>query len=112
MATSLIYAGTPIGDRNEFLCLTDMWRAAGSDEGRRPVEWLRSVDASRFIEFVAENIKVGIPHLIETEHGHHRCCPKILHHLMQKNGTWTARNKFPAEITQNLIFSNSFAKKI
>lgn len=50
-------------DEGEFLCLTDMWRAAGSDESKRPVEWLRSASAQEFIEFIAENLKVGNSHV-------------------------------------------------
>lgn len=52
----LVYNGTLIRDQGEELNLTDMWMAAGSPEGRRPADWLRSADAQRFIEFLAETM--------------------------------------------------------
>ena len=39
----------------EFLCLTDMWRAAGSLVGRQPSHWLRTAFARNFIDFIAES---------------------------------------------------------
>jgi hypothetical protein len=48
---TLIYNGTQIRDRGEFLNLTDMWRAAGADPSRQPAEWL--------IEFLAESLNMG-----------------------------------------------------
>ncbi len=33
--------GLGVREDGEFLCLTDMWRAAGSDENKRPGQWLR-----------------------------------------------------------------------
>jgi hypothetical protein len=43
----------------DFLCLTDMWRAAGGDESRRPIDWLRRAEATQFIDF----LKVANGHL-------------------------------------------------
>ncbi|NFV80030.1 KilA-N domain-containing protein [Magnetospirillum aberrantis] len=56
---TLIYNGTAIRDRGEMLNLTDMWKAAGADPSRQPAEWLRSADAERFIEFLAESLNMG-----------------------------------------------------
>ncbi len=58
----LIYNGSPINVHDEMLCLTDMWRAAGSPEDKRPAEWARYA-GSQWIEFVAENFNVGSAHI-------------------------------------------------
>jgi hypothetical protein len=44
---------------DKFLCLTDMWRAAGSDLSKQPFEWIRSQQGKEFAEFVAENLVPG-----------------------------------------------------
>lgn len=54
----ITYHGVIIHDRQEKLSLTDMWRASGADESRRPVIWLGSAEAKRFIEFLAETLNV------------------------------------------------------
>ena len=57
---SLIYNGQLIRDRNEMLSLTDMWRAAGHPEEKRPSDWLAKA-GSEFVEYVAlaQNTAVG-----------------------------------------------------
>lgn len=67
----LVYSGHIIHDRHELLSLTDMWRAAGSPEDRRPAEWLRSADAQRFIDALGVMSDVGNSHtaLVETKKG-------------------------------------------
>lgn len=68
----LEYAGTLIRDRDEMLCLTDMWKADGSNPARRPVEWLRSAQAQRFIETLAGILgfnEVGDSHLVKVGRG-------------------------------------------
>ncbi len=74
IAGALTYAGTEIHQRHEMLSLTDMWRAAGSDPSRRPAEWARSEDATRFVSFLAETLNVGISHidLFRSERGGNR----------------------------------------
>lgn len=68
-----ITAFTIIHDRSEMLCLTDMWRAQGSDPARKPIEWLDSADGKRFCETVAEvlnplkSFKVGNSHFEENQ---------------------------------------------
>jgi len=47
---ALVFNGVEIHDRNEMLCLTDMWKAQGSDPARQPSNWLGSADAKRFVE--------------------------------------------------------------
>lgn len=63
MPAPLRYGGKVIHDRDAMVSLTDMWRAGGSDPGRKPGEWLRSADAVRFIDFLATTLNVGISHL-------------------------------------------------
>jgi hypothetical protein len=41
----------------------DMWKAAGADAVRRPVDWLRSSDSQRFIRYLDENGIVGNSHI-------------------------------------------------
>jgi hypothetical protein len=66
---SLAYSGQAIRDDDEFLCLTDMWKSAGGDAGRKPAEWLRSAQAEDFLAFVAESKEVEISHLIRKTRG-------------------------------------------
>jgi hypothetical protein len=66
---ALIYNGLTIGTQQEMVCLTDLWRSAGSDMSKRPPEWLRSLAATDFIDYLSENLKVGISHLVITERG-------------------------------------------
>lgn len=44
----LSYQGRPIRLRGTMLNLTDMWRAAGSPEYRRPIHWLVLEETTRF----------------------------------------------------------------
>ena len=44
--------GVVVTERDEMLSLTDMWRAAGSDESKRPAEWLRQPATVEFVECV------------------------------------------------------------
>ena len=44
----LSYQGTPIRLRGTMLNLTDMWRAAGCPEYRRPIHWLVLEETARF----------------------------------------------------------------
>lgn len=64
---ALTYEGHPIALRGEMLNLTDMWRAAGSDASKRPVEWLRSKAARAFIEHLG--VMVGNSHLFKVGAG-------------------------------------------
>lgn len=61
--------GIDISGRDDMLCLTDMWRAEGSPEDKRPAEWLRSAAAKGFVEFIADSVGVGISHIIKTVKG-------------------------------------------
>lgn len=65
----LVYNDFLIAERDDFLCLTDMWRAAGSDPSKRPVDWLRQDATREFIGFIADELKVSQDHLFKTEQG-------------------------------------------
>lgn len=64
-----LYQGIKINERGEMLSLTDMWKAAGADPSQQPAEWLRSAEAVRFIEFIAENLNLGISQVLQTKPG-------------------------------------------
>lgn len=63
----LTFRGSVIQIDGEMLSLTDMWRAAGADASKRPVEWLRSKAAGDFIEHL--ELMVGNSHLLHVESG-------------------------------------------
>ena len=46
--STLSYRGRPIRLRGAMLNLTDMWRAAGCPEHRRPAKWLAFEETARF----------------------------------------------------------------
>jgi hypothetical protein len=46
--STLTYEGTPIRLRGGMLNLTDMWKAAGRPENRRPSDWLPLEETQRF----------------------------------------------------------------
>ena len=46
--STLSYQGTPVRLRGTMLNLTDMWRAAGRPEDRRPADWLALEETLRF----------------------------------------------------------------
>jgi hypothetical protein len=58
---SLIYNGTAIRDRDEMLCLTDMWRAAGSPGSRKPSHWLATAPVMLFLDYIADTYGKGNP---------------------------------------------------
>ena len=57
---ALSFDSNVIRDRGDMLSLTDMWRAAGSQSGRGPSDWLAGADATRFVEFLSDNFNAGI----------------------------------------------------
>jgi hypothetical protein len=69
MEAALVFSGTNIRNRDDLLCLTDMWRAAGGDESKRPAEWLRQEGPQEFVRFIADNLNMGIDHIIIGERG-------------------------------------------
>ncbi|CAH1661631.1 KilA domain-containing protein [Hyphomicrobiales bacterium] len=63
----LVYNGEAIRDKNEMLSLTDMWRAAGADEARRPANWARK-EGKEFIAYASEILNMPLGH-IQTQRG-------------------------------------------
>lgn len=71
MGIVLKFQDHAIRDRDQTLCLTDMWKAAGSPENKRPNDWLATPMAREFVEFIGENLnaeKSGIA-LVEAKRG-------------------------------------------
>lgn len=62
------YNGVSIRDRGETVNLTDMWKAAGEPENRRPAEWARR-EGAEFISFMADADNVAVGHIIQAERG-------------------------------------------
>jgi hypothetical protein len=67
--TALIYRDTPIRDRDEMLCLTDMWRAAGGDESKRPAKWLAQEGPQEFVRYIADNLNIPVGDIAIGERG-------------------------------------------
>lgn len=63
-STSLLFdRETNTGD------LTALWRAAGSPETKRPIDWTRGAQAQEILEALAEQEKVEISHLLFVQSG-------------------------------------------
>lgn len=69
MGEQLVYQGTLIRERDEMLSLTDMWRAGGSVDAKRPAEWLRQEATVQFIECIEASLNVGQAHIIAGQRG-------------------------------------------
>jgi hypothetical protein len=52
----LVYEGVPIRRRDEKLNLTDMWRAAGADDSKRPARWCDLPSVQEFCDHIAGTI--------------------------------------------------------
>jgi hypothetical protein len=65
---TLSFNGSVIRDRNEFLCLTDMWKAAGSPQHKEPYNWAR-FEGAPFVAFVAETQNLCATQVFETQRG-------------------------------------------
>jgi hypothetical protein len=62
-----LYNGHTIGEDGDFLSLTDMWRAAGSDPSKRPVIWLRQAGTEKFLNWLSGELKVTVDHLYHVD---------------------------------------------
>jgi hypothetical protein len=77
MAYSLIRPCTIAGfsircrgtENNEFLCLTDLYRAANRPSNKAPSQWARLPDTKEFITFQCKTLNVGESHIIVSERG-------------------------------------------
>lgn len=65
----LYFKSQAIREDGEFLCLTDMWRAAGAVDSKRPSDWLASSQGREFAEFVGENIARDSGNIVRGEPG-------------------------------------------
>lgn len=65
----LAFGGAVIHDRGDMLSLTDMWRAAGADDAKRPAEWLRQDATKAFAEVVAGTLDMGHAHIYSKRGG-------------------------------------------
>lgn len=126
----LVYNGEVIRDRGEMVSLTDMWKAAGSDPARRPTEWLRSADAQRFTEFLAEAHNVGNSHLLQTKGGrngatfaHWQIALAYAKYLSPEFHMWcnvvvrermdgSARSSLPADVAEQIERSFGIARML
>src|SRR5579871_6041560 len=70
---SCVIAGQSIRSRGpkgkEYLCLTDLYRAAGRPGNKTPSQWARLPDTRAFIAFQSQQPKVGKSHIILSEKG-------------------------------------------
>ena len=64
----LVFAGTTIRDHDQSLCLTDMWKAAGSPNNKDPNSWMRTEAARLFVEHVS-NLNPANGRVIESKPG-------------------------------------------
>lgn len=62
-AVALSFGGVAIRDRDQQVSLTDMWKAAGSVENRRPACWLRHDSTAQFVEHIAATLNVSQEHI-------------------------------------------------
>lgn len=64
----LNYQGHIIADKGDMLSLTDMWKAAGGDDSKRPANWARKEGAG-FIEAVSLSLNMPHGHIMRTQRG-------------------------------------------
>lgn len=67
--TALVYNGETIRRRDEMLCLTDMWRASGSDPTKQPARWARMPPTQEFASHLAANGTIPPNIGVEAERG-------------------------------------------
>lgn len=68
-AAPLHYKGQPISERGDMLSLTDMWRAAGGEDSKRPSYWIRQEGTREFIEHITANVIPGHIEAIQAVRG-------------------------------------------
>ncbi len=54
--STLSFNGHAIRVEGEMACLTDMWKANGSDDSQRPARWREQAATIQFIEFIEETV--------------------------------------------------------
>ena len=58
-------------DQQGRICLTDLWKAAGSPKDKRPVDWLALPSTVGFVAAAERFLKVGKSHLLNVQKGRH-----------------------------------------
>lgn len=53
----------------EKVSLTDLWKAAGSDELKRPAHWMQQDETQEFISSITKKLNVRQNHIITTKRG-------------------------------------------
>ncbi len=66
--SAMSFNGRDIRSQDGLICLTDLWKAAGSESNRDPRQWKRKM-GQQFIESVAEKLNVPISHIYKTTRG-------------------------------------------
>lgn len=121
MAHQLTYNGQTIRERADMLCLTDMWKAAGSPPSKRPSHWARLPQAVEFISKTLENVgksdvwaqrsgrgggvwahwQIGMAYAQYLSTDFHQWCNAVVRaHMEQKPAPDTARAALRAETIQ------------
>jgi hypothetical protein len=67
--SAVVFGKIAIASKGEMLSLTDMWRAAGEPENKRPAHWLQQDASRQFIEYIGESLNVRQEHIIKTTRG-------------------------------------------
>ncbi|OEI82501.1 hypothetical protein GRI33_05010 [Brucella sp. BO3] len=68
-SSPLVYNGHEITVKAEMMSLTDMWKASGSDDLKRPSRWLEQDATIQFVEVVAASHNVGQSDIIKGKRG-------------------------------------------
>lgn len=66
---SLTFNNTGIRRNAEFLCLTDMWRAADAPRAKKPAHWLRTDVAQEFVEFIQDQVAYSQLEVLRVDRG-------------------------------------------
>jgi hypothetical protein len=66
---SLVYQGMKIKEKGEMLSLTDMWKASSADDHKAPAQWMRTPQASAFVEAVSFNVCKSHNEIVTTSRG-------------------------------------------
>lgn len=66
--TPLVYKGEIIRDKGDMLSLTDMWKASGGDDSKRPYEWSRK-EGTPFVEAVSLSLNTPVERIYTATKG-------------------------------------------
>lgn len=128
---ALVYNGEVIHAKSEMLSLTDMWKAAGADEAKRPANWARK-EGSDFIAHMEAVLNVPVGHIIRGERGRngntwghwqialayakylnpafHEWCNSVVRERMEERSLSTAN--LPADVLEVIERTNGIARML